>query len=335
MGEQIDIYGNKVQESARSMADYFIVPPFSIIDTTTRDWQARKKRWDRLIGDKGESREDTLYTNTKKHDYNFHKNRAKLEAKLGHKISEEEYYDKHYKPPMKSVSLLDACLAEVVCKWFGKQGFKAFDPFAGDSVFGFVACDTGLDFVGIELRQEQADLNQNRLKKAGLSGQYICDTSENMDKHIPDESVDMVFSCPPYLWLEKYSDMEEDLSTMSEEEFFKVYGGIIQNTYKKLRKNRFAIIVISEVRDKKMGNYVGFIPKTIDLMVKAGYLYYNEIILKNSVGSLPMRAGKAMNSGRKVGRMHQNVLVFYKGDPKMIKEDYEDIIPKNDYYENL
>ena len=94
-------------------------------------------------------------------------------------------------------------------------------------------------------------------------------------------------------------------------------------------------MVISEVRDKKTGRYVGFVPRTLDIMTQAGYLYYNEIILQNSVGTLPMRAGKAMNSGRKVGRRHQNVLVFYKGDPSKIKEHYDEIIPKNTYYDKL
>lgn len=335
MADQIDIFGNVAQDAARNMKDFFIVPPFSVIDTTTKDWQQRKKRWDKLIGDKGESREDTLYTNAKNHDYNYHKNKAKLEAKLGVKISKEEYYRDHFKQKMKSVSLLDSCLAEVCCKWFAKEGFHAFDPFAGDSVFGFVACHTGLNFTGIELRKEQAELNQQRLNKAGLNGVYINDTSANMDNHIKDGTLDYIFSCPPYLWLEVYSELKEDLSTMEQEKFFEVYGGILANTYKKLKENRFATIVIGEVREKKTGAYVNFIGKTIEIMVNAGYQYYNEIILVNSVGTLPMRAGKAMNSGRKIGKRHQNVLVFYKGDTKKIKTEYPEIIPKNDYYETV
>ena len=35
-----------------------------------------------------------------------------------------------------------------------------------------------------------------------------------------------------------------------------------------------------------------------------------------------MRARKQMNTGRKVIRSHQNVLVFYKGDPKNIKQEF-------------
>lgn len=35
-----------------------------------------------------------------------------------------------------------------------------------------------------------------------------------------------------------------------------------------------------------------------------------------AVGSLPIRAGKQFSSGRKLGKTHQNVLVFVKGNPR-------------------
>ena len=43
------------------------------------------------------------------------------------------------------------------------------------------------------------------------------------------------------------------------------------------------------------------------------------------VGNLAMRVGKYMNGGRKVGKQHQNVLVFYKGNPKNIKANYPEL----------
>ena len=45
---------------------------------------------------------------------------------------------------------------------------------------------------------------------------------------------------------------------------------------------------------------------------------YNEAILVTAVGSLPVRAGRQFSAYRKLGKTHQNVLVFYKGNPKEI-----------------
>ncbi len=55
---------------------------------------------------------------------------------------------------------------------------------------------------------------------------------------------------------------------------------------------------------------------TIQAFLGAGLSYYNEAILVTSVGSLPLRAGRTMQSTRKLGKTHQNVLVFVKGDGK-------------------
>lgn len=272
----------------------FGIPPFSILDTRSGKWGARKRHWRDLIGDFGESREGTLG-----------------ESALMKSVN-------------SGVSLLDPVLAEIIVGWFGLKGGVAFDPFAGDTVFGYVSGYKSMRFQGIELREEQARLNQERCSEADLPCTYFCDSSVNMDKYIPDESVDLVFSCPPYADLEVYSDDERDLSNMSHDDFFKQYEIILANTFSKLKNNRFAVIVMGEVRDKK-GNYIKTVPNTIDIMCRAGYKFYNELILINMAGTLPLRAGGVMRASRKVGKTHQNVLVFLKGDSKQANKDLGDI----------
>ena len=91
-----------------------------------------------------------------------------------------------------------------------------------------------------------------------------------------------------------------------------------------LKENRFACFVVGDVRDKK-GFYHGFVPDTIRAFEDAGAKFYNEMVLVNVAGSLPIRAGRQFNGGRKIGKMHQNVLVFYKGDPKQIGKHFPEI----------
>ena len=56
-----------------------------------------------------------------------------------------------------------------------------------------------------------------------------------------------------------------------------------------LKDNRFACFVVGEVRDKK-GNYYNFVGDTIQAFLEAGLSYYNEMILVNVCGTMPMRA---------------------------------------------
>lgn len=201
---------------------------------------------------------------------------------------------------------------------------NVLDPFAGGSVRGIVAASLGHKYTGLELRKEQVDANIEQAKDiiedaASRPEYFIGDSNVTLDSI--DKNFDMVFSCPPYTDLEVYSNDPADLSNMEYNKFLEVYSSIIKKSVAKLKEDRFAVFVVSEVRDKK-GFYRGFINDTIKAFENAGANYYNEIILVNSIGSLRLRAGRQFNSGRKIGRMHQNVLVFYKGNPKKIKDNY-------------
>jgi hypothetical protein len=82
-----------------------------------------------------------------------------------------------------------------------------------------------------------------------------------------------------------------------------------------LRPDRFAVWVVGDVRDPR-GMYRGLVADTIAAFRAAGAELYNEAVLVTPVGSLPVRVGRQFAAGRKLGKTHQNVLVFVKGDPK-------------------
>lgn len=122
---------------------------------------------------------------------------------------------------------------------------------------------------------------------------------------------DMVFSCPPYADLEKYSDLEGDISNMKYKDFFRSYSSIIKKSCRLIKTGGFACFVVGEVRDKS-GNYIGFVPDTIRSFEEAGMQYYNEIILLNHIASASMRADRQFSAGKKLVKIHQNVLIFKK-----------------------
>ena len=102
------------------------------------------------------------------------------------------------------------------------------------------------------------------------------------------------------------------------------YREIIAHCAAHLKPDRFACFVVGDVRDSK-GFYLNFPADTIAAFQDAGCVLYNEAILVTAVASLSLRAGKQFNSGRKLGKTHQNVLVFYKGNPKNIKEIFGEV----------
>lgn len=318
-----------LQQNEGGLADRFIVPPFSILDTRQGYWQERKTMWRTRIGDYGESRNATLRQSTSGDDPSYYRQKSGWERHLGRTLTNEEfeaqYYERRTAMP-KGVSLLDPVLSEVIVQWFGVSGGAAFDCFAGDTVFGFVAAAKGMTFTGIELRQEQADLNQSRVNAENLPARYLCDDGRNVGAHLADNSQDLLFSCPPYFDLEVYSDSPNDASNQNTyAEFYQIIDQALTQSVACLRNDRFAVVVVGDIREEKTSAYYGFHLDIINTMRRAGLHYYNECILIEQAGNAAIRAGGQMKH-RKVVKTHQQVLVFYKGNPRDIKNHFPEIV---------
>lgn len=219
------------------------------------------------------------------------------------------------------VSIFDPVLCELAYRWFCPPNGLVIDPFAGGSVRGVVAAECGRRYFGIDLRQEQIDANRLQGKEIckEIMPEWACGDSRNIDKIFCQGEADFIFSCPPYADLEVYSDDPNDLSTLDYPQFKEAYFDIIKMSCDKLKHDRFACFVVGEVRHKK-GGYYGFVPDTIEAFKRAGLSFYNEAILVTAVGSLPIRVGRQFQVSRKLGKTHQNVLVFVKGDSKKATE---------------
>jgi DNA modification methylase len=299
---------DKEIQAVQKLSDRYLIPPFSVLNTREGLWQERKKLWKSLIKDFGESRKETLGSG-------------------GITIDENSSSWMHNPKLGNGVSLLDPVLSEIVNLWFGLQNSKTFDCFAGDSVFGYVSSYMGNSFTGIELRQEQTNLNNERIK--GFNSKYICDDGRNILNHIEENSQDLLFSCPPYFDLEVYSDMSNDASNQQNyEDFLKIIDTAFTNAIKCLKENRFAVITVGDIRDKK-GNYYRFPDHIKDIFNRNNLTLQNELILIEPIAFGAMRAEGNMKF-RKITKCHQNVLVFFKGNPKEIKNIYPKIEIKED-----
>jgi DNA modification methylase len=225
--------------------------------------------------------------------------------------------------PSSGTSIFDPVLCELAYRWFCTPGGTVLDPFAGGSVRGIVASHIGLQYIGIDLRPEQIAANREQAARIAKDPQpvWITGDSRNIATLCPDVKADLIFSCPPYADLERYSDDPLDLSTMEYPAFLEAYRAIIKASCALLKPNRFACFVVGDVRDRK-GFYRGFVADTAQAFADAGMRLYNDAVIVTAVGSLPIRVGKQFSGGRKLGKTHQNVLVFYNGDPKAIKTEF-------------
>lgn len=296
------------------LRDKYLVPPFSILDTSVNAWLQRRNMWEGVIKNRSENIRNVAI---KKHNTPY------LNALD---------YDEGYKGLERNgnTSTFDPFLCEILVKWFSRQGDTVYDPFAGGHVRGAVCAMVGRDYVGFDINPLQVKANDeiwesiiNAYDTTSFGKPcWIIANSTDDDVNEDCEKYDMMLTCPPYYNLEVYTDDPNDLSNYKTyDEFLEKYRAAIRNCYTALDRDTFAVIVVEEIRDKN-GILYGFVPDTIKAFTDVGFLYYNEMILENRIMSLGVRCPKYFEQSRKVGRHHQNVLVFFKGNPKNIEQKF-------------
>lgn len=320
------------EQQKASLSEQFIFAPTTVLDARKGEWTTRKEEWKR-IGIESEigRKEGLVITNVAMADPRFYDQKSKKEKELGRVLTAKEFQENYYIPPEtdNGTSIFDPVLCELCIKWFSAEGSKVLDPFAGGSVRGVVAALSGRQYTGIDLRPEQIEANEaqwediSRRHPGAAAPHWI--TGDSL-KTIPllEGKFDMIMSCPPYADLEVYSDDPADLSTMGYDEFLKAYREIIRLAVERLEDNRFAVFVVGEVRGKD-GNYISFVPDTIRAFEDAGANFYNEAVLVTPISGLRFRIGGMFTRSRKMGKTHQNVLVFVKGDAKKATEHCGDV----------
>lgn len=293
-------------------------PPFSVLNARDPLWQERKRRWVQL-GIKSELGRD----------YGLLNNGKVNAPDVAHRIS------KNYGKDQKSLqagagvygdatSVFDPVLCEILYTWYCPPAGRILDPFAGGSVRGIVASVLGFRYWGCDLSKHQIEANQAQLSPATTGDFQPTWVNGDSGKVIPEKApkADLIFTCPPYGNLEKYSEHPDDISNKGYNVFLTLYSHILTEACFKLRNNRYAIIIVASFRDKDTGAIYDLPGDTVRAMRTCGMDWWNDSVLIHPCGSAPVRAAGTFERGyRKLVKLHQNVLVFKKGAPPVEWEE--------------
>lgn len=292
-----DLFGEDVKVN-ETLADRYLLAPTTVLNKRSPEWSSLKRKWLK-IGIKSElGRIESINKELRgsdKTNYKYLDRYKYTSAGVGN-----------------TVSIFDPVVCEIIYKWFCPDGGLILDPFAGGSVRGIVANYLGCKYTGIELRQEQVDSNReqalNILEITNQPNWHVGDSNKVLDDF--NKEFDLLFSCPPYMNLEVYSNLPDDLSTMSDDDFITVYESIINKSCKLLKSGGYAVFVVGDLRDKQ-GYYKDFTGITKQAFIKSGMKLYNELILVEPVGTKAMTMERGFKNG-KLAKVHQNIYIFKK-----------------------
>lgn len=193
-------------------------------------------------------------------------------------------------------------LAKKIIELFTHQGQLVIDPFVGSGTSLIAANDLNRNAVGFDLQKRYIDLCVQRLQKhANLfndcSQIVVQDDARNISKYISPDSVNLIWTSPPYANLlnrsrqnksrrdrnneqlgkvEQYSQDVRDLGTMSIESYTQAMGDIFEGFLPLLKEKAHCVINVPDMwwENKRITLHVSLIEE----LRKRGYELRNTII---------------------------------------------------------
>ena len=171
--------------------------------------------------------------------------------------------------------------------------------------------------------RKNIEFRENKIDESKLNKLY-CKSSERMDE-IPDESIHLMITSPPYNVGKEYDD---DLSL---DEYLDLLTTVFSQTHKKLVTGGRACINIANIGRKP---YIPLHAMIIEIMLDLGFLMRGEIIWdKSASGGGSCAWGSWMSASNPVLRdYHEYILIFSKDSySKNKKQEKRDTIKHDDF----
>lgn len=172
--------------------------------------------------------------------------------------------------------------------------------------------------------KELSDINENKLPD-NLENRIILGSAERM-KELPDNSVHLMITSPPYNVSKEY---DEDLSL---NEYLELLKNSFVETYRVLVNGGRACINVANLGRKP---YIPLSDYVSQIMLGIGFNMRGEIIWNKAASASPSTAwGSWQSAANPILRdIHEYILIFSKGDYKREKKDKENTISKEQFTE--
>ena len=162
---------------------------------------------------------------------------------------------------------------------YSNEGDTVLDQFVGGGTTAVEAKLTGRNFIGIDINPNAVELSQ---RKCDFEFDSDVDISIRLGDarklDLPDESVDLICTHPPYADIIHYSDgIDGDLSQLSIKPFLMEIGKVAEECFRVLKKGKYCTVLMGDTRKNGMVQPLAF--ETMRIFELAGFKA-KEIIIK-------------------------------------------------------
>lgn len=213
-----------------------------------------------------------------------------------------------------TVSVFNPQVAILTLNMFAPKKGNCFDPFGGGGTRAICAASHGLNYVGLEIRDEEVLASNQRCKENNVADRavIIAGDARYATRHVEPNWADFLLTCPPYWNLEKYRGGHADLSMLpSYGEFALELETVIRECHKIMKSGAKATWIVGLLRDAN-GTLLPLHHDVTRLHLKNGFTLEEEIILNHINTGAIRRVGMFDKGNNRLVRVHEYVLIFKK-----------------------
>lgn len=213
--------------------------------------------------------------------------------------SVDQFPDKRTPKQRQHGASFPKSLAKAHIEMFTKQGGLVLDPFVGVGTTVDAADELGRKSIGIDINPEFIDLARQTVMD-NSHAQLICADAQNLPKYVDPDSVDLLFTSPPYgnllkvvsgsfahKWKEHskissinnpkpYTDNDRDLGNVEYGQFLSEITAIMAASKSCLKDDAYSAWVVKDFRDLKNDRpFVNFHGDIIECGLQAGFTLWD------------------------------------------------------------
>ena len=224
--------------------------------------------------------------------------------------------------PSLKYSEFNPNVAERIVAYWSDIGDLVIDPFGGRATRAIITTELSRNYVGYEISPKTHKLTVDRLEyrdtsfpedmfyPRGTSDIILGDGCALADSL--DDSADLVMTCPPYHNLEKYEDVDNQLSTIKEySDFLEKIQECTNNIHRVLKQDKFCAWVCGDWRNQSKGGFFAFHRDSIACFENSGMSLWDIVILHNNSPFASKQAGKCEKQ-KYTSKIHEYLLIFKK-----------------------
>ncbi len=162
---------------------------------------------------------------------------------------------------------------------YSKEGDLILDPFVGGGTSLIEAKLLNRNIIGVDINPNSIDLCRSKIDFEYDGGEVDIKLGDarTLD-FIENESIDLIFTHPPYANIIKYSeDIDGDLSLLKLKDYLTEMRVVAQEFYRVLKEDKFCAILMGDTRIKGHVYPLGF--EIMNIFVEEGFKT-KEIIIK-------------------------------------------------------